>query len=396
MLALSTTDWLQAFRQFKHHGINVTFVVPTETGLGKSIMDATGQLRTYFRTSGAHDFASQEQGEAHKRKIKTTLLCDRKVFETETSLYRPETKSGDPRIWIYGLKNYADAGDLIALSYADNQLIAINCTQTDLDALLGNPSVQIKILQQTTESSATVDELLVKLKSIADKGYVRTLRSGDTGVGYTLETMLGIKANSSKKPDYKGIELKAGRDRTAKGGQSTIFSKVPNWKISRLKGSRQILEERGKYNVEKQRNQLFHEISAVSANSYGLQLALDAELLHQVYVESPNDQAIRDVTWELATLENELQKKHAETMWITAQTRGKGAQEEFWYTSAKYATGVDVAAWALMIESGAVTVHYLIRETATGGAKDQGYLFKTSPKNIEMLFKSVREFPLIC
>lgn len=35
----------------------------------------------------------------------------------------------------------------------------------------------------------------------------------DTAIGRTLETLLGININSSKQPDYKGIELKAFRDK---------------------------------------------------------------------------------------------------------------------------------------------------------------------------------------
>ena len=49
---------------------------------------------------------------------------------------------------------------------------------------------------------------LDKIKSINNEGWIKSLRRGDTGVGYTLETKLGIKANSKKKPDYKGIEIK--------------------------------------------------------------------------------------------------------------------------------------------------------------------------------------------
>ena len=71
-------------------------------------------------------------------------------------------------------------------------------------------------------------ELLSKLQYVAAKGWIATMRRGDTGVGYTLETLLGIRANSSRKPDFKGIEIKASRVRGS-GKKITLFSKTPAW-----------------------------------------------------------------------------------------------------------------------------------------------------------------------
>ena len=75
--------------------------------------------------------------------------------------------------------------------------------------------------------------LLDKIKLINNEGWIESLRTGDTGVGYTLETKLGIKANSQKKPDFKGIEIKSFRKRTT-GALVTLFNQVPNWKESNI------------------------------------------------------------------------------------------------------------------------------------------------------------------
>ena len=66
-----------------------------------------------------------------------------------------------------------------------------------------------------------------RLKEISSKGYIKTLRAGDTGVGFTLESLLDIPANSNKSPDFKGIEIKSSRKKFQKSsGRSTIFSQV--------------------------------------------------------------------------------------------------------------------------------------------------------------------------
>ena len=85
--------------------------------------------------------------------------------------------------------------------------------------------------------------LLAKIKEVNKKGWIKTLRKGDTGVGYTLETELGIKANSNQKPDFHGIEIKAFRKRSI-GKLVTLFSQVPNWKKSNTNRS-EVLSEYG-------------------------------------------------------------------------------------------------------------------------------------------------------
>ena len=47
--------------------------------------------------------------------------------------------------------------------------------------------------------TASNSEILInKVKDIYKEGWIKTLRRGDTGVGFTLETKLGIEANSKK------------------------------------------------------------------------------------------------------------------------------------------------------------------------------------------------------
>ncbi|MBT4328235.1 MAG: hypothetical protein HOD60_15225 [Candidatus Nitrosopelagicus sp.] len=60
---------------------------------------------------------------------------------------------------------------------------------------------------------------IVKMSNLKDKGFVPALRKGNTGIGFTLETHLGIRENNYAKGDfidnntYKGIlfELKSQR-----------------------------------------------------------------------------------------------------------------------------------------------------------------------------------------
>lgn len=60
-------------------------------------------------------------------------------------------------------------------------------------------------------SSFNIDEPLRELLELFDGiknlGWVDSLREADNGVGFTFETLIGLKENNSKAADYKGIEI---------------------------------------------------------------------------------------------------------------------------------------------------------------------------------------------
>ena len=47
-----------------------------------------------------------------------------------------------------------------------------------------------------------VEEFITKLGKIRDCGYLKSHRSGDTGIGKTLEDLLGIDENNISGPDF--------------------------------------------------------------------------------------------------------------------------------------------------------------------------------------------------
>lgn len=63
---------------------------------------------------------------------------------------------------------------------------------------------------------------LKKFREIKERGFVQTMRKGPTGIGYTLETLLGIKENNDAHPDVDGAELKA--HRTKGNSMITLFT----------------------------------------------------------------------------------------------------------------------------------------------------------------------------
>ncbi|MBC1795982.1 hypothetical protein HCA55_04545 [Listeria booriae] len=75
----------------------------TSTMLQKSIIDASGFIRSLFKGGNIIDYSVHPQGGENKI-VKTSILLENKSYKLETSFYRPHTKKGDPRFWILGLK----------------------------------------------------------------------------------------------------------------------------------------------------------------------------------------------------------------------------------------------------------------------------------------------------
>ena len=243
--------------------------------------------------------------------------------------------------------------------------------------------------------SNTAQELLDKLKDISKKGFIKSLKKGDTGIGYTLETLLGIKQNSSPLPDYKGIEIKSMRHRSAK---NTLFSKVPDWSKSRISSAEDLVNLRGKKsNKYGGIKTIFHTIDATRANTFGLQLVIDSNLVHQVYTNGKLYQ--KDVCWELSSLQQRINEKHKETFWVDAETRTNGNDEEFHYNSVLHTGNPDPNVLSTLIEAGLITVDYLIWEKTKNWKEyisKSGYdfLWKTSSKNKNLLFKFSKKYSL--
>jgi len=389
MLARSDYPVAHALELLGRHGLEATLLVPTPTGLDKSIMDATSGLREYLETHGYHDYAAQPQGGAHKVQRGTYFVRPGALEKSTVSLYRPPTKSGDPRIWLgAATRRNAAAFNLLALTIVGDVLYVLNMSDPAVRASLEDPASPFRrLVDARRKTSDTAEELLGMLRGVCARGFVRTMRPGDTGVGMTLETLLGIRANSKRTPDYRGIEIKAKRSgRGGRGNRSTLFTKAPNWKLSPVGSALGLLGRRG-YENEHGRRQIYHTLCADRPNSRGLALQIDADRdwLKQVHVDSASGRVEHDVTWEMPVLKRDLAAKHKETFWVEAACRGRGRDEEFHYVSVQHTRSPMAGNLPALIEAGIITVDYALH-VAGHRVRDHGYLFKIHPDSFGALF----------
>lgn len=385
-------------RYLVNRDLDFTLVQLTATGMHKSIMDATLPIREFFIRHKIHDYSKQGRGaKEHGVLYPTVILTESRPIDTQTSLYKPQAKpnaNGDPRFWIYDYQKYVTAEDIHAIFHHEGKLFVVDITRIDIskccDVNESNP-IKDAILSATMSLEKVSDELLQMFRKIEGQ-WIRAEIKADTGIGRTVETLLGIKMNSSSDPDYKGIELKSFRDKrpSVKKG---LFSKVPNWDLSRLKNGTAIADAYGK-DVGREHKTLHHTVQCPKPNSFNLRLNLDYKKNHLQIEEdkkidatqkySPdNFKKVKDVVlWELDTLHQALLKKHKETFWIEVESRIVDDFEEFKIKRIEHTKNPVIAQFDSLVERGEITAELLLCRK-TGG---DTYSFKIKKRATPILF----------
>jgi hypothetical protein len=398
MLSKSDFPISEAIQLFAGFGIQAAYFVPTRTGLEKSILDAHQGVRDFLKASQIHDFESQGQGGTeHGISVKVNFLKADGIEQKDLSLYRPKTKDGDPRMWT-NIRGYANPNNLLAFFVGgDGQLYLFNCSDKKLQDLAKNATSAIGKVFQAGSKRPNTEVLLALLREIASMGWVDATKAGDTGIGHTLETLLGIQANSSKEPDFlDDIELKSGR-RPANGrarSKSTLLSKVPNWSLSSM-GASQILARFGDKSQKTGRLELYVTVTGLP-NRQGLYLKYGEEKaqLENRAVESGSD--IPVVVWQAADLQDDLRAKHRETFWVQAESRiASSGLEQFQFTKVTRTLSPLVGNLGPLINEGIITLDYTLSEKPGGKVRDHGYLFRIWPKDLGLLFPAVENYDLV-
>jgi MvaI/BcnI restriction endonuclease family len=361
-------------------GIEAATFNPTTTGLEKSILDATVPVRFLFERNNFHDYQNQDQGSEGKI-IKKAYFVSTTIEECKLSLYRPNTKSGDPRMWFSNLKTFAKPGDIVAIVFFRNCPYLFNLSNIEFSQL--SPSSEIlKLINCILEqNNSAASELLEELQRISHTP-LAAIKKGDTAIGHSIETALGISANSSQNPDFKGIEIKSGRSQK---NRTTLFAQVPNWEISVLKSSREILEKFGRSKDSDYR--LYCTLSSKQANSHGLFLKYNHK---ERLMEEWHSTFGHVASWNEETLIQRLLLKHRETFWIEANVEIIRGTEYFHLKAVEHTKNPVATQLMPLISEGIITMDHLIKKSGSTKTKvtEKGPLFKIHKSNLDLLFPS--------
>lgn len=370
--------------------IDYTTIQITQTGINKSTLDATAPVRSFFKEYGIHDYEHQLQGPDNKIFKETYILTETDFFKTQTALYRPVTKKGDPRLWIYGFTKYAHPDDIFAILVNKGILYVIVLTQVDLEKAFALPiKTMLKdLIKDMSQMASSVSQELLGLIKERMSDWLPSEVMADTGIGRTVESRLGISMNSDKNPDYKGIELKSKRAEAKV--RNTLFTQTPNWQMSKLKSAKEICAKYGYYQYDDGVKRMHVTLKSLCPNPQHLALNVNilSDLLEvneysPIENEDGSYKKVDDVVvWQLMTLHQRLLTKHRETFWIDVENKVEQNKEYFRVKKIVHTKNPIVNQFDILMEQGHISVDFLLCRR-TGG---DTYSFKIDAKSRPLLF----------
>ncbi|TAE32810.1 MAG: hypothetical protein EAZ92_01160 [Candidatus Kapaibacterium sp.] len=210
-----------------------------------------------------------------------------------------------------------------------------------------------------------------KLKKVKNMGYVVSLRRGNTGIGYTLETLLGITENNIKLPDFGNIELKSKRKTASTPVTMFTFNKAV-WKIKQIDA----IKSYG-YKDTTGRQALYCFVSS-KPNPQGLYLKTTKISLQMYH----NDGTLI-AEWQADNLTETFKKKMPALVIVQADTRiNSDEKEEFFYNEACLLSEPSEKKLLNMISKDEILVDVRMHINLRGSVRNHGTAFRTDESRL--------------
>jgi len=224
-------------------------------------------------------------------------------------------------------------------------------------------------------------ELIEKLKAIKEMGYIKTHRTGTTGVGKTLEDLLGIVENNVPGPNAEMIELKSARKNV--GSMLTLFTKSP---LPRKANS--VLLQRYGYESARgnKRKELHTTVNATGYNQLkgipGFKIEIHEDRIDLVDVQN-------EILgyWDKETLKTYFERKLPKLLYVKAEAKGRGSDEEFWFNEAWLLSGFNFNNFLNLLREGTILVDIRIGQYPDGRPHDHGTGFRVFPDKLDLCFE---------
>lgn len=235
--------------------------------------------------------------------------------------------------------------------------------------------------------SEYVDELVNVVKEIAEAGWHKSTRSGNTGIGKTFEDLLNKEEDNHDLPDFQDIEIKT--HETASASMLTLFTKSP----TNPRGANTML--RNSYGKKDDYgNKILH--ATVSGNritnskeyNFNFKIKVDREekvVTLLVYDGSQN--MINDsVYWSFEALQTQITKKLKYLAIISAESKIENGEKYYSYKDIDLVTGLSIEGLCQAIENGDLKIDIRIGAYHSGKkigkTHDHGTAFRI---NVEKL-----------
>lgn len=221
-----------------------------------------------------------------------------------------------------------------------------------------------------------IEEFSSSFAEIASRGFVKSQRKGDTGVGYTLETLLGIAENNIALADMKCAELKA--HRSGSSSMITLFtSDRKAWKIAK----KDAIVRYG--HVDAGVQSLYLTASTKPTPAAVLKVGVDCT---NVSLLARDNTLVAQ--WSLTNLTQRFDLKIPALMVVSVDSEIRNDVEYLHYKSATLYTSPTVVNFKAGIESGDVKVDLRLKLKPNGKVRNHGTGFRVHEQDLPKLFST--------
>lgn len=248
------------------------------------------------------------------------------------------------------------------------------------------------------------DEFLKRIREIRAMGYVKSHRKGDTGIGKTLEDLLGIAENNIAGPDFGMYELKSGRKDSP--SMLTLFTKTPMPKgaimqLLEVFGYRQRtksldrtqrrlrnflgVESKEPEKVRVEEKELHVTVDALRENSVGLILKV---VDNRVYIA--NEKNV-EAYYEAGVLEEAFRKKYAKLIYVSASRKKEDNEEYLWFDEAFLLNGFSFKRFSQLVREGVIKLDLRVGHYPDGRLHDHGTGFRVLPRYLPQCFEKMEK-----
>lgn len=223
-----------------------------------------------------------------------------------------------------------------------------------------------------------LEEFKQRFQELKNKGFVKSLRKGPTGIGLTFETLMGVEENNLALPDINGIEIKAHRDNS--NSMITLFTfNRKAWQINPLDAIRKY----GSYDANG-RLGMYYTMS-LTPNSAGLFLTVDAE---KISVQHTSGKIV--ATWQLSILAERFSQKIPALLFISAHTEERAGVEYFHFYRGQLMRDTTKELLSELFKTGNLLVDLRLHDKETM-ARNHGTGFRTFEDKLPLLFKKIED-----
>ena len=233
------------------------------------------------------------------------------------------------------------------------------------------------------------EELKELFCQIKNKGWIKSHRSGNTGIGKTFEDLLNKKEDNLALPDFKDIEIKSQRNATS--SMITLFTKSPDYP----NGVNTFLRENfGNVSPKYDGKKILHTtISAKNFNTHisghYFKILIDKEncrLTLQVRDHETQKIIYENAYWSFENIEKSLNEKLKFISVVGADEKVENNINYFQYNKIQLITGLTLENFLTALENGDIFVDIRIGVYNTGKNKgkthDHGTGFRIKLDNL--------------